>query len=365
MWVGTNAGLYRSTDEGLSWEQVEAPQLQSPIVQVLVSGASIHAAGPSGLFTSFDGGTTWEQRYTSEEAAGVYAMASDASGGLFLSVYDTSAAAAIRTVVYSSTAGPLWTNGELGILGYARATSFLLHNNDLYMVAGEGLITYDVLYRWNTSATSWDQVSSFPPSISIAQVVALSDQRWLATTSNGVFASNDNGASWAASGLYPNACGPILVDMAGFVGVGTNTMGPFRSADQGNTWVGVAQGIPENPAQPGAIDPVLSLHQIPSGTIFLGTRGHGIFRLNVSTGIADLGGPALSIKPNPTSDSFSVLGSNALVALLIDAAGRQYRLSRSSPASEFDVSTLPTGVYTVLLKNTDHGIRSSKIAVTP
>lgn len=364
LWAGTSTGLYSSLDEGLTWSIVPDPLLQVPIVQLIATDQTIHAASPAGLISSFDGGITWEQRYASNEASGVYAMSENGMGGLFLSVYDTSIVAATRTVVFSSSAGPDWVQSDVGIIGFARATSFATIEDQVYMIAGQGLISYDILYSWNPTTLTWDQASSFPPSIVVESILPINEQQWLATTSNGVFTSQNNGATWSPSGLFPNACDPVILAADGSLWVGTNATGVYRSNDTGTSWSPASQGLPVNPFQEGLVDPVLCLHQYPGGLIFLGTRDHGIYSYDTPTAVPSFLDAGVRVWPQPASTTLNLTGTHALSLTLLDSQGRSFTITRAALDLPFNIAHLPSGAYVTLLPRTDAAPFSTKLIVS-
>src|SRR5262249_60062240 len=98
--------------------------------------------------------------------------------------------------------------------------------------------------------------------------------RVFATTDAGIFAggvtgrvlrSTDNGQSWSLRGVIPNS--PIIYGLAV---VGDNLFaatfnGMFRSADQGQTWVGVNAGLPNSE------QPIVFALAVKGNDLYIGT----------------------------------------------------------------------------------------------
>ena len=59
VYAATLDGLYRSRDQGATWQRIAATVFFGAVPQVEVQGGRIFAAASSGVFYSSDGGTTW------------------------------------------------------------------------------------------------------------------------------------------------------------------------------------------------------------------------------------------------------------------------------------------------------------------
>lgn len=66
--TGHDATLLKSTDSGQSWQLINfQPELDKPLLDVVVDGDRVYATGAYGLFwQSLDGGNNWQSRFLSE-----------------------------------------------------------------------------------------------------------------------------------------------------------------------------------------------------------------------------------------------------------------------------------------------------------
>lgn len=164
-------GVYKSTDGGLTWNQLTATSSDEPEVfncwdisnEIVVNPSNGHVlvANVCGLYRSSNGGTTWSQVYDNADEFGWSEIDVDSQGNYYAFLESDG--------VFKSTDGTTWTNissglptfssGERGEL--AMATS---NENLVYLLAetaskssGYGLWVYNV-----TSQTWTDRSASIP-----------------------------------------------------------------------------------------------------------------------------------------------------------------------------------------------------------
>jgi photosystem II stability/assembly factor-like uncharacterized protein len=183
IFAGTEGGgIYRSTDNGSSWIQINNG-LTNNIVKVLkVSGTNIFAGTiGGGIFRSTNNGINWTQLNIGSPGTTV----------LSLAAFDS--------------------NLFAGIYGYG-----------IFLSTDEG--------------ESWTSINSQVTDYSIVSALAISGSSIFAGTQTGVFRSSDYGESWTESGLS----GISIISFAvsdSIIIAGTEFAGLFRSNDHGITWV--------------------------------------------------------------------------------------------------------------------------------
>ena len=142
---------------------------------------------------------------------------------------------------------------------------------------------------------------------------------------DGVFHSDDGGATWTASdltlptaALVQNTAGDLFAGLRRCFGDQPLTTGVYRSTDDGQTW------------QPYGLDerPVLSLALDAEGVLFAGTD-RGVFRTVQTTVEAEDGATpstAMAVYPNPVAHSatlrFATASAGRVTVTVFDVLGR-------------------------------------------
>ena len=307
LFAGTDgSGLFRSTDAGNSWQQVDQAfaSLIVPAVALspLFESDSTVLAGVlgvgAGLVRSLDGGDTWQQMTTTVAVALALSPKSATDSSLFADFGDG---------VYRSTdAGLSWQKTSEGVAltppagfpappagqAYAMAIS---PNYDTDATIFSGMFGGGP-FRSTDGGGMWQQVTqglldAWIPAIAISPRFD-TDSTVFTGTSNGVFRSLNGGDTWQDRGIGeppPPPPAPAAPDVNvralavspefeadATVFAGTNGFldhGVYRSTDGGLSWQGAAQGLTNTDVFALAISPDFATDR----TIFAGT-GDGVFR---------------------------------------------------------------------------------------
>lgn len=254
------AGIYRSSDNGLTWQAVSAGPgvpLNALAVhptheQVLFAGS---AGGPvvstSNLWRSDDGGQTWRRFYLSLPAS---------PDGLIPAVTTLTTDARQPEVLYVGTAGQGVYRFDVGAdgQGYTLVGDVSLYdahvkglvidpNSQVYALTNEGLFV--------NAGGDWDKLETLPE-VAVSLAVAPSDARTLyaGTPSSGVYRSTDGGQSWESvsagldmapgvalrvTALTVDEKNPEHVAVATAYGLGSQLAGGsiYQSRDGGAAWI--------------------------------------------------------------------------------------------------------------------------------
>lgn len=165
----------------------------------------------------------------------------------------------------------------------------------------------------------------------------------------GVFKSRDGGASWrpSSAGQVPNSpIKALLIDPVkpSVLWAGGQGTGVYRSADGGGTWVQVNAGLSTRDVRVMAISD-------DGGTVYAGTMGEGVFRLDVPV--------PPKVRSHPASAAVSVGGqvSFAAAASGTPAPTVQWQVSRNGGAIWSDISGATATTYSCLATTPDNGSR--------
>jgi photosystem II stability/assembly factor-like uncharacterized protein len=261
VYAGTDAnGLYRSTNDGLSWSSVKPGPSTTSVITLAVfrSGTSgtvsiFAGTGSGGVFRSTDHGANWMD------------VRLPTSGGTVMSF--ASIDSMDRTIVLAGMGG-----------------------------AG--------VYRSTDNGTTWNAANTgLGVPIAINALMSVTDSTGAVKVfagangpNGGIFVSTNNGLTWATSnaGIAGNYVYSLATMGTAFF-AGTNQGTVYRSVDNGKTWTKASTGITSG-------DIVRSLVAVGS-TLYATTDGQGVYRTTnngstwsaIMTGHTDAFGAALTL----------------------------------------------------------------------
>jgi photosystem II stability/assembly factor-like uncharacterized protein len=185
VFIGNNGGIFRSNDNGVSWEKV----LQSPYQASLTAiGRTILAGTYKGVFRSDDNGITWilTSKDTTNPVTGLAAL----DTALFALQQKNHRRGRCNCVIRSTDKGESWTEVNSGF-----PQSFSV--NALYSI-GPNIFAATIdsgIYRYSLSCNRWVAARSEPFKSGI-NAVADSKTRLFIGCDAGLFMSTDSGTHW-------------------------------------------------------------------------------------------------------------------------------------------------------------------------
>lgn len=265
LFVGTSEGLvYGSSDQGRSWKVFDGGLPKEPVVDLVISGATVFAGTGSGVFFSSGNGQGWkaftngmtDTRITSLIKRGAVLFASTLGGSVFrleANVQD-------------------WSPSNAGLTNlFTNAIAF--SNNNLFAGSlGSGI------FRSSNGGRTWTPSSANLPNNANVSSFAISSSGegtiWAGLFGDGVYRSGDQGANWTAfnAGLGNKYVNTLLAN--GLTLYAGTDGGVFRSLDGGN-WSAINDGL--------STLRILSL-VADEGALYAGTDGGGVFKLAVGSG---------------------------------------------------------------------------------
>ena len=250
LFAGTTDGVYRSTDDGANWIQVDSG-VPTDYANVLVTnGMDLY-------------------------------LGTDAAGGLYR----------------STDSGASWKNLNVTNTG---VNAILVSGSTIF--AGTALQGFKVS---TNGGTSWTTVGSFGTT-AVWDFATLGSYLFAATDGYGILVSNDNGATWQTSNPGLNNVHLERLTVMGpniFAGTspGTNS-GVYLSTNNGGNWTSVSTGLPNDyvyglAASGTNLFAAIGAQNSANGGIYLTTnRGQSWKVENIGmTGIDSIGSPCVHV----------------------------------------------------------------------
>jgi len=223
--------IWRTTDDGDSWELAEKFAL-SGVTQFAKSGNKIFGAGGSGLYTSVNNGESWTY--------------SNFPGG-------ASSLSAVGNIIYlgsskvskSTDAGATWNLASTN-LGKGKFETLLYDGVNVY--AGTNSDNTSGVYITTNGGGSWYPSSNgFPPGSTIRSMISLGNYVFAGMQSDGIYRSSDDGVGWSKVGLNNDSLSSQFVECFciknGVLYAGASN-GVYKSTDNGLTFTRMVVGFP-------------------------------------------------------------------------------------------------------------------------
>ena len=335
IFVGTDVGVYISTDNGTSWT---VTALNNKVVYSLAAIGTIVCAGTgsSGVYYSTNNGSSWTQSTMTTQT--VYSLT--VNGNIIF------AGASGNGVYYSTNNGTSWI---LSSLGSHTVLSLAASGTNIY--AGTSL---SGIYRSTNNGANWAQTSMNSSSL---KSLAISGSYYFAgayslSGSNGFYRSTDGG-TWTLVGL--NSINVLALAISGNNIIAGTDNGIYQSTNNGTNWIIKNQGITTVPHMEAIL--------VANNYIFAGSNGASVWRRllsdfigikNISTEVPS----EYSISqnyPNPfnptTIIKFKIKDSKFVSLKVYDNLGKEIsslvneKLQAGTYEATFDASQFPSGVY--------------------
>jgi photosystem II stability/assembly factor-like uncharacterized protein len=301
VYAGTETqGIYKSTDNGLSWVPANAGIERTSISDITASGPNLLAAVKSrcptflNIFKSTDNGETWSG--TTGLAGNVvhsFAIKGSSVWAFFSALPNNSG------IARSTDNGNTW-----------QVVPSIITNAGESIVSDNAIIVAEDNFIWRSmdDGASWDVVEQF--ALTGIRSFARAGTKLFGAATTGIQSSTDNGASWTfdafSNGAYSFSAsgstiylgssskvfkstdlGATWIDMSTglgkggiqallydgstlFAGTPADAIGMFRSTNGGANWEPAAAGLP-------IASEIRSLIAF-GGYVFAGTQGDGIYR---------------------------------------------------------------------------------------
>jgi len=249
--AGTNTGIFRSTNSGSSWANVNS----SFTLCFTAEGSDIFAGTASGVILSADDGSTWAGPNSGFTYYVTALAAKDTT--LFVGTYQNG-------IFRSSDNGATWIPVDSGLGPYQNLVHGLaVSDTEIFAATAAGLcLSTDDGDSWSTISLPFQNASA------MTNCVAAYDSTIMVGTPGGMFRSTDNGNSWSlADGFTDTTSIFSIVAVSPYIYAGT-TSGVHLSTDGGENWTAINNGLPGNQVWSVAVS---------ASNLFAGTISNGVF----------------------------------------------------------------------------------------
>jgi len=267
-YAGTTEGLWISEDGTATWRQATPKSVVVNAVLALPGGLLLLGSNGAGVLRSIDGGRSWITSNQGFSERFVSRIVFDPAGGRVLAgIWGDRNHGGVFAA--PSPRGP-WSRTGPGLEG-REVLSLAAAGRQILAGTDDGLfLLADPVAGWRRLPTLVGGVDLHPR---VTDVVALSDQVFLAASPQGILRSLDGGATWRrpSLGLWgPASALAVSRRTLGLV-LAASPLGFFKSADGGDRWVLVSRGL-------GAIEAHTIAFVPTDDRVVYATSTRGLFR---------------------------------------------------------------------------------------
>jgi len=367
IYVGTTGGgVFRSTDNGLSWTGVNTGLTGNWVIALSFTEANLFAGTYwHSVFRSTNDGFSWAGVGSGQTYSDVYALAVIPNDAVDTNLFAATADSLGRWYgVFLST-----NNGDTWIDVTNELTTSCITPNcwvDAFAVSGANLFAGTVgrgVFLSTNNGSNWTAVNTGLTN-KYARVLAVNGANLYAGTwgdSGGVFLSTNNGTAWIeiSNGLSNRHIRALTVNGTNLF-AGTEGNGVFLSTNNGTSWAEVNTGLRSTWATALAV----SGAYLFVGTTRFDTLSGGVWRRPLSEMVTSVGTPLSELPvgfsldqnyPNPfnpsTTISFSIPLKSFVSLELFNVLGMAMStlISEELPAGRYsrqwNAARLPSGVY--------------------
>jgi ligand-binding sensor domain-containing protein len=254
--VGTNYGMYKSTDDGLNWDKVKQDSIGTATCFYLNSNGKVFIGTYNkGIFVSSDNGNSWTN--LGLQNVNISSISVDASGKIFVGTRGNG--------IFASGSNYDWKEVNPDF-NYKIFPSLLINSQNIIFAGDAGV------YKSDDGGKSWSLKINGLGYWSVQSLLVNKNGNLCAgTDQGGFFLSSNNGESWTKfnNGLINTEITALAMNDLGHIFSGTWRGGTYRTVDNGLNWESIDSGL--------TIKQVSSLIISKENYLFAGTS-RGVFK---------------------------------------------------------------------------------------
>jgi photosystem II stability/assembly factor-like uncharacterized protein len=221
VYAGSSDGLFLSTDYGASWTRIVPSTFYTPAYPIAIDPQGNVFVVALGVFRSSDGGQQWQKVLD----LGASSFAFDSLGNSYLGAFNG---------IYKSTdRGVTWNESDTGVVK-TEVTGLVCNKKNQIFAS----VYQEGVYCSTSSGASWNRVNNGLRDLSVTAILLPSDSGIITATNSGVFRSSDKGASWlqVIPSDYYGTFTTLAKNRDGFLFAGNWGQGLYSSSNSGVTW---------------------------------------------------------------------------------------------------------------------------------
>jgi photosystem II stability/assembly factor-like uncharacterized protein len=222
MTIANNKHLFFSSDSGINWSPLDHPYVR--INKILVTSQNIvfTATAGGGVYRSINNGLTWEQKNSGLTGSHIKSIALNSN-------YEIFAGTDYYGICKSTNNGNIWQ--QIGLPDYSINDIEINSVGEIYVSTYKHYQTFEI-YKSTDDGVTWAKFNSGIPNVPVSTLTKNdNDDIFAGTESDGVYILKKDSIIWspANSGLTNLTISDLLIDLDGFVYAGTNGSGVFIS----------------------------------------------------------------------------------------------------------------------------------------
>ncbi len=255
IFAANSHGLFRSTDNGNSWEWLTNYDFGTTNTLLLLGGDTLNASTQNGLYISIDDGNTWNSLTTNLSNVWINTFARNTQHRIFIGSPD-------GTIYSSTNEGQSWDS--IIICDYS-INSISTFNNSVFVATDIGI------YRSLDGGGNWEFVNNGLPSEEYYLIKQNLIGDVFTLSQNGFFRSTNYGDNWEVINQEANGLNVLLIDTNNNLYGGSVYWGRgmYKSTDNGTTWQNKNEGTKNSF--------ITTLNKSTVGNIWAGSWGQGLY----------------------------------------------------------------------------------------
>ena len=366
--LGDNSGVYRSLDNGQTWDFI-LNNNQSTVHKIEINDQGdlyVGKGGPDKFVRSVDNGDSWETISLPPYCLGSFtSILCNGNDTVYLSTWEDGGGLLIRTPDYGISWDSLFYSASHS--GDHITDIVTTTNNEIYVSIMGYFFNTGGVFKSEDNGISWDYIGLYNHQVNAMAInqndeVFTGDWYIMGAESSGVYALYENSDDFElvrgtmdVTDIGINSEGQIFV---------TNIGGVLRSFDNGDTFEYVNEGISGT---------FRKLHIDNLGYVYI-TKTHSLYRsINPTVSINEQKinlEKEIIIYPNPATNNFKIQSemfetSEAIVEIF-DLYGKKVKtinISKGQTEIEVNTEAWQRGLYVVRVMSKDGFLRSGKVVV--